>query len=143
MSVEESTEEYTIPFTKNRFCGPAALAYVMRSDPDTAAALLRKVSGKRAIMRLTQNFMLEAMVSLKLSVKVVMPKGAVGTRKFPTLSQWLEDMDPDKEYIVTITGHYIVIHRGMVFDSKFHLGKPIAKCPYLRCRVRMAWAVSR
>jgi hypothetical protein len=138
--------EYTIPYGRNHYCGPAALAYVLRSDPDHAAGLLRKVSGKRSIHGVT-NVQLEAVLRL---AGIVFAKpaptqgldGATARTPLPTLARWY-DAAPPGEHIVCITGHYLVIHGHRMFDNRCHLGKPMALCPYLRRRVKAAWRILR
>lgn len=49
MTLLEEAETFTISYGRNNYCGPCALAYVLKTDPDSAAALLRKASGKRSI----------------------------------------------------------------------------------------------
>lgn len=130
-------DAYTIPYGRNSYCGPAALAYVLRSDPDRAAQRLREVTGKRSIKGLSNHDLLKTMHDLGVSYS-----SFIEDIKRPTLLRWIDKM-PSGEYIVNITDHYIVVHDEVVFDNRFHLGKSIHACPYLRCRVKAAWRIER
>jgi hypothetical protein len=146
---------YTIPYGRNSYCGPAALAYVGRSDPDTITARLRALSGKRAIKGVTNTLLLKAVLALGLSFKyvgyqqVLPPRIRTRAKDCLTLRQWiLLNCTEDGEYIVNITGHYVVIVRQtnvltsfVMFDNRFRQGKHACFCPYLRRRVRTAWKI--
>jgi len=94
-------EEYTIPYgSKNRYCGPNALAYLMCSDPDTAARLLRKVSRKKAIMVTGYKHMHAALADTGLHYAAVMPTG----RK-PTLTHWLKTIQRSRARVLALRQH--------------------------------------
>jgi len=147
------TERYTIPFVGNRYCGPAALAYVTRTDPKYAAKVLREVSGRRAIIGVRAYEMTEALKHLGLGYKamtiadrIVSRRRTNGCRLIPqSLCQWLDTFQPnaDEEFIVNVTGHYLVIHGERYYDNGCHLGKPVSACPHLRKRVKNAWRIGR
>jgi hypothetical protein len=138
------SELYEIPYGKNTYCGPAALAYLMRSDPDTAARLLRKVSGKKAIIGVGYKHMHAALADAGLHYAAVMP-----TDRKLTLTHWLKTIQPEQgqEFLLGVNTdrgpHYIVIRGDRYFDSMCHLGKPVAKCPYLNRGVKAAWRVEK
>lgn len=132
--------DYFIPFGNNRYCGPAALAYLLRTDPDAAAALLRWVSGKRAIRGMARGYMLAALREYGMVPSLLDVKPAI------TLRRWLDEVQPsvtEAEYLVIITGHYLVVHGDRWFDNRCHYGKPHARSPYLRRRVQRAWRISQ
>jgi hypothetical protein len=135
-------EPYAIPFNGNRFCGPAALAYVTRSDPDSAARLLREVSGKRAIMGTQDRYMVAAMTKAGLLAAPTMPDRFFWGKRL-TLRRWVEIMDPqpNDEYVIRVTGHYLVVHGKQYFDSMCHLGKPVTRCPHRNRTVKAAWRI--
>lgn len=143
--------EYTIPFGKNRYCGPAALAYLLRTCPDTAAYILRDVTGRRAICGTNSTDMVKALERFGLGAIPRARRYAPGAprpcRKTDqrTLAQWLEleKPGPQDEYLVVVTGHWIVVHGNRWFDSRCHLGKPLALCPYLRKRVPGAYLIKK
>jgi hypothetical protein len=60
------------------------------------------------------------------------------------MRQWLAFAGPkaDHEYIVTVTGHYLIVHGDRYFDNGCHLGKPVERCPYLNKTVKRAWRVT-
>ncbi|HEX5426614.1 MAG TPA: hypothetical protein VFW94_23960 [Candidatus Acidoferrales bacterium] len=140
-------DTYTIPYGRNSYCGPAALAYVTRTDPDTAAAHLRRWGRLRAVKGVSNDLLQFTMRQLGIQFHFCMPTQLRWNSKRgkwikPTLSCWM-DAVPDGEYIVNITGHYIVVHNDLVFDNRFHLGKSVCVCPYLRRRVKAAWRIER
>ena len=139
MKSMEGTTSFTIPYGRNNYCGPCALAYVLKTDSDSAAALLRKVSGKRSIRGVSNGHLTEAIWVAGVRTRLAFP---IGNVPHPQLRRWLSTReDPAALYIVNITHHYIVVHGNQVFDSRFHLGKPLEKCPYLLRRVVNAWRV--
>lgn len=129
----EMDTHYEIPYGNNGYCGPTALAYLTRSDPDTAAKLLREVTGKRAIRGAHNRWMLAALDRKQIRVFPVVLEAR-------TLRQWWEKWkNTPGEFLINITGHYIVIHNGKYFDNRCHLGKPMESCPYLRHHVKLVW----
>jgi hypothetical protein len=134
---------YTIPYGKNTWCGPAALAYLLRTDPDAAAACIRKITGRDRVIGTPRSAMLKALEAhgCSLAVRSAYRRG----RAAPTLRRWLELVNPqaDAEYLVMITHHYIVVHGSRWFDNHCHLGKTHDKSPHLRCRVRQAWKITK
>lgn len=142
-------KQFTIPVGSNHYCGPAALAYIMRSHPDEAARIFRRLSGKRAIRGVTNTLMLRAISALGFRAVPVTSTfyGWRGAKIAPTLRAFLDGRDQDGEYLVTITGHYIVVvidgWRTTVFDNKFREGKSVYVCPYLRRKVRSAWRIEK
>jgi hypothetical protein len=144
-----SDEQFTIPYGSNTYCGPAALAYVTRTTPDESARHLRRVGNKRSIRGVSNTLLLKTLTDLGVRYSDAGPRVCYtsGTgrqlREKPTFKQWWLGTDKGTEYIVNITGHYIVLHNDVVFDNRFHLGKALHLCPYLRRRVRMAWRIER
>lgn len=134
-------EQFTIPYGSNTYCGPAALAYVTRTDPDTAARHLRRVGNKRAIFGVSNTLLLKTLCALGVRYS-----SFIEGKKPPTLGRWLT-RHAEGEYIVNITGHYIVVVIDdiscLVFDNRYHLGKSVYACPYLRRKVRAAWRIER
>lgn len=137
-------DEYTIPFGNNNYCGPCALAYILRTDPDTAAAKLREVSGKRAIRRIHHKYMLEVLHRQDIQYLPLMPYLAKGAgRRSCRLGTWVKDQPRDAEFLIVTSNHFVVIHRGMVYDSFKHLGVPVERSEWARTFVRGAWWIAR
>jgi hypothetical protein len=139
---------YTIPHGRNHYCGPAALAYLLRTCPDTAAYILRDVTKRRAIHGTTSTEMIRALerYGLRAIPRARRHSPATGKRTDQrTLAQWLEveKPRPHDEYLVVVTGHWIVVHGSRWFDNRCHLGKPLALCPYLRKRVPGAYLIKK
>lgn len=141
---------YTIPKGSNSYCGPAALAYITRTDPDTAAYRFRKASGKRAIRGVTNRLMLTVLADLGVRFTYAVPISLsrynprlfnrVGTG---TLKQWWLSTETEGLYLINITGHYIVLDGWRVFDNMHRNGISVHTCPYLRRRVKAAWRIER
>ena len=137
MTLLEEAETFTIPYGRNNYCGPCALSYVLKTDPDSAAALLHHVNGKRRIRGVSNGHLIQAVWESGVRSRLAFP---IGNVPHPQLRHWLPTReDPAALYIVNITHHYIVIHGNQVFDNRFHLGKSLEKCPYLLRRVVNAW----
>lgn len=135
-------DEYTIPFGRNNYCGPCALAYVLRTDPDTAAARLRAVSGKRAI-RGTHDKHILAVLKQERIEYVPMMTYIHRRARYGRLVAWAAQQPLDAEYLVITSWHYVVLHRGMIYDSFKHLGVPVDKSHWARTFVRGAWWIKR
>ncbi len=118
-------ENFTIPTGSNSYCGPAALAYLTRTDPDTAAALFRFWGRKRAIKGVSNSLMLFVMKQEGLMAVYAVPQ----CLRRPTLKQWWLSTEPDGLYLINITGHYIVLDGFRVYDNFFRGGKSIHVCP--------------
>jgi hypothetical protein len=133
-------ERFTIPFGRNDYCGPVALAYLTRTNPDVAAAALRAVCGRQAIRGIESVFMIIAMTRQGYKAySASKPYSWIETKEM--FRDWLKSHCSDAEYLVNITGHYIVVHNGLYFDNHCHLGKTLDCCPYLRRRVVKAWRI--
>ena len=103
-------EHYTIPFGRNEYCGPAALAYLLRTDPDTAARKLRDASGKRAICGTPRTAMLLVLLSEQKAVTQL-------NRAFPVNVRLGKlNLPAEHEYLLVVNTdrgtHYIVVHCG-------------------------------
>lgn len=130
---------FTIPRGSNSYCGPAVLAYITRTDPDTAAAHFRRWSRKKAIRGVSNELMLFVIKQLGLKPTFALP---AAMRK-PTLKQWWLSTEPDGLYVINITGHFIVLDGARVYDNTFREGKAFHVCPYLQRKVRAVWRIER
>ena len=118
---------------------PRCAGVPVRTDPDAAAALLRWVSGKRSIKGTARGDTLAALREFGLTPQRVEVPPC-------NLRAWLGRVEPgvtEAEYLVVITGHYVVVHGDRWDDSRCHFGKPHARSPYLRRRVVTAWRITR
>jgi hypothetical protein len=155
-------ETYRIPDGQDKWCGPAALAYLLRSDPDTAANLLRAEGYVDEVC--LPEWMFQALKKAGYGAEPVMPKkvpkprytvtmrdddGRAMARGYRgprfTLARWLQYAKPkfDEEFIIGVTGHWLVIHGGLCFDSACRDGRPLEKCPYLRHTLYDAHRITR
>jgi hypothetical protein len=151
---------YCIPIGQDRWCGPAALAYLLRTDTDTAANLLQE-EGRTSVSYCTPEWMFGALATEGYEAKLVMPK-RLSKRKTVvtwkgdrpicgvrgalfTLAKWLQFAKPrpDEEFIVGVTRHWLVIHGDRYYDNNCPEGNTLDKCPWLRRSVLDAHRVTR
>lgn len=126
----------------NRFCGPAALSILTGIDTGQAAALLREVSGARAIMGTYSSHMIKALVKLGYSIN-----SAYSFWEKPTLAAWLRDTRKDRGtgvYLVSAGHHWQVVQGrryccGIVGDVISIRDDRVKR----RARVRAAYEVVR
>jgi hypothetical protein len=65
-------------------------------------------------------------------------------RKLPTLTEFLEaslDHDFGNTLLIGITGHYVLVRNGIIYDTKAKSGKPIDEHPFKRSKVRNYWVI--
>lgn len=91
----------------NRFCGPSALSMILRIDTGETAALLRKVSGKRAITGTHNSYMKAALREKGYRATDLIIAGK------PTLAEWLKRNTVAQRgtnvYLITTANHYVVV----------------------------------
>lgn len=122
----------------NHYCGPAAIALLTGVHVDEAARALRVASGKRAVKGAVNRHMMEA---LSLLGHFAIP---VPVASKPTLTQALAGPLRGRQaetYLVTLTGHYVVIQGRTLYDNKHPEGVRLTECPYRRKRVRSLFSV--
>jgi hypothetical protein len=149
---------YCIPIGQDGWCGPAALAYLLRTDTDTAASLLQAEGYVNKVC--FPEWMFSALGRAGYDAKLVMPKRlpkrkTVVTWKdgraiwgvrgaLFTLAKWLQyaKPKPDEEFIVGVTRHWLVIHGDRYYDNNCPEGNTLDRCPWLRRSVLDAHRVT-
>lgn len=122
----------------NRYCGPAALAILSGQSTTATAALLRQLTGKRAIMGVPSGTMMRAMHALGFRCT------PVGTPR-RTLRALAEDLElPTGVYLVIVTGHYVVLDTRTMQVSDNHTVYPVDLRIYSRRRkfVKSVWRIT-
>jgi hypothetical protein len=139
-------ETYQIPASENTFCGPAALAYVMRSHPDDVIPLIKSVmcsddyGAGRQIAGLHDSVLLKALTKAQVSLLPAMPEyeGRLSLKK------WLELVTRDEHpYLISVRQHVLVVHGDHYFDNAAREGRPASECPYLNREVQSAFVVGQ
>jgi hypothetical protein len=127
----------------NHYCGPAAVALLTGVHVDEAARALRAASGERAVKGTVNRHMMTAL-SLLGHMAIPVPTQSVNGRP-PTLTQALKGAlrgrQVETRYLVTLTGHYVVIQGRKLYDNKHPQGVRLTECPYRRKRVRALFSV--
>lgn len=126
----------------NRYCGPGALATLTDRDTGETAKLLREISGKRAIISVTERYFYWALVRLGLA-PVPMAVEAFETRSLERVAAQL----PVGRYAVLVTGHYcaVEVHEDGtidVCDNMTVYPLPMTKYRRRRKRVVKLWKVN-
>jgi hypothetical protein len=126
---------------RNRYCGPSALSIITGIDTGRAAALLRKVSGKRAIRGVSHHHMTTALNHLGVIPIIQGDYSSLPPRKRPTLNQWARRKGGDM-YLVSAGHHYQVIQGRRYCCSLTKKVVPLKQAPHRRARVKMAWKLT-
>lgn len=138
---------------KNRYCGPGALSILTGYATDETAAVLRDITGKRAIFGIHHRAMLQALARFGMKTYPL----PIEPKQF-TLGKWIADHEfkaahahPDFKsrwygrYLVCITGHYCVVRftesGTEVSDNKSIYPRPAAKYRHLRSFIKAAWRI--
>lgn len=122
----------------NRYCGPGAYAILTGLDTGIAAAHLRDLTGKRAIIGTPAWALTKALTERGLSVvEKTQPLG----RGAP-LSRWSETVSPGV-YLVNVTKHWVVVdlHAGEAADNNSVYPRPLDKFGRRRKRVQRWWRI--
>jgi hypothetical protein len=126
---------------RNGYCGPGALSILAGVDTDTAAAVLRRITGKRAVYGVWMSDMVRALRALGLTPTCIYRKGTKGV----TLERWAPQQQ-DGRYLVSVTGHYCVVrvHHGagiFVCDNHTFHELPLARYRQRRKRLKQGWKI--
>jgi hypothetical protein len=124
---------------RNRWCGPAALAIISGKTTDETAAILRDVSGKRAIMRVRSRYMIQAIRRLGLEPWFA-TTGHLYRGKRQNLQQTIEVLRKREAlsrpgvWVVTITGHYVVLEIRPGEEPELADNRTVYPVPWQRYR---------
>ena len=122
---------------RNRYCGPAALSAIAGITAEEAAALLRHVSGKRAIMGVHDRYMMMAFKALGLTAT----KTRVSAK---TISKW-RGRGSGKYLVVAggSNGHYIAVEGKTFWDSGAWKGSEGATLKSIgRRMIKKVWVIT-
>jgi len=123
----------------NGYCGPTSISAVTGLKTSDIAVVLRKLNRDR--IRVRGIYDCELLKALDyFGVKYSVCRNYT---KMCNLRNWISDyMGRDKTYIVSLTGHYIVVRNGSIVCTQF-AGKitDISKSKYLGSRVKRFWEI--
>ncbi|MFL6449595.1 MAG: hypothetical protein ACJ746_18225 [Bryobacteraceae bacterium] len=123
----------------SRWCGPAAISAVAGITTGRAAALLREISGKRTITRVTIDDIQMALLGLGHLLRPELDLRNDRCRKDrPTFATWLRehnDRSARQIYMVAIGRHIVVLRGDTIWDNEHHEGVPTREYPHRRLRV--------
>jgi hypothetical protein len=123
----------------NRYCGPFVLAHVAGISTGEAAAVLRLVTGRKAIKSVHGAELARGLRHLKVEVLQFDSWLHEPTLRRPTLNQWRKNRKGT--YIVNITGHFAVLRGTTIWDNQHPEGVHIADYPN-RKRMKRVWQVA-
>ena len=130
----------------NRYCGPAALSAIAGITTDTAAQVLREITGRRAICGVTIAAMREALRRLGFRVHdpIRYLDAQAGSLQRPTLARWLQEYPRGAEDIVLVclTGHYLIVKDRRIYDNHHPdgIGTQSYQGPGVGRRSRLRWS---
>ena len=116
------------------WCGPAAMSAIMGITTSEARDLVKTVSLRRFIKAVTYTEMNGALMAA--GYRTNMKQFPRYAKECPTLKDWMATRDPDADYIVCITGHWIAIRGEWWVCNMNRFGRHLDDCPYLRAKVR-------
>jgi hypothetical protein len=125
-----------IDVSRNRYCGPFALAYLLGLDSTAEASrLLREVSRQQQIRGVSSQVMLETLRSRGMRPTET---GEFSKEEGQTLARWLKGRRGGL-YLVGVTGHFLVVDGHRIFDNAHPSGARRKNWPHRRARVRSWW----
>lgn len=157
----------------NRFCGPFAAGLITGRSPDdieeVVLAWRKKHAGSRRGPDLSSvsgmsNYEMERVVEAfgYRLVKETFPQRVIqcgglhihthyagwlpmNTSVGPTLTQWMRkaERDPESLYLVTITGHFLLVRRNLITDNILRRWDAVERHSLRRRRVRLVQRVVR
>lgn len=119
----------------NRYCVPAALSALTGLAVDTIIPLLAEELGDQPITGIFLPIAIKVLKGLSYEVKpyswcdLTVNQFGQATHKTAT------------KYLISIRGHALVIHRGMVYDSQFEDGIIYGRYPCKGYRIEMAFEI--
>lgn len=123
------------PPGKNTFCGPYVLAAVTGKTTDEISAMVRNMYGRS---------MIKKMYPRELHAVLKVCKVDYAHRRFHPPCTWTFWLGyhrvPSRTYIVFVTGHYVLVHNGRVYDHKSGM-KGFGLNYYSRKRVIEVWEI--
>jgi hypothetical protein len=112
------------------YCGPAALIAVTGKRYPVIRAAINKARARRENCAVTSTYVTELLKALNY----LGWKHYCMTVDFPSHVSTLEKMVnnkyfclPDRKYIIHITGHYVAVENGVVFDNGTRFGSPVGE----------------
>ena len=114
----------------NHWCGPAALAAMTGINTGEAAALFRRLTGKRNCTRLHTQFMVRALAHLGYEVH----RRDYDRSNWPTVNQWLKNYT-GQPVILVAGNHYWALNGEHYVDSFNRLPTPISQIRKPRARI--------
>jgi hypothetical protein len=134
----------------NRYCGPYVIAHLLGESPDDAARRVREYRN------LTGRYCKAVKGMHVLELKRVLHRaglrvGEVGSYRqesgrYLTLAAWLKRYRKErseKMFVVTITGHFILVKGRKIYDNNNPNGVFLRKFRHRRARVRRFFFVER
>ncbi|MBC8245698.1 MAG: hypothetical protein H8E20_15065 [Verrucomicrobia bacterium] len=147
---------------KNTFCGPAVLAMLTGLSPEDAATHIRTHQHLRVPLRgETVKRQGRGVKGTYFSdLKPVLDLFKFQTRTLfyqpfrskarPTLTQWFNEVrglgdhpliENDHAHLLSVGGHWLLEHKGVLFDSFFPEGTSLKDCEYRRRKVSEVYSI--
>ena len=118
-------------------CGPYAIALAAVRPLDEVFAQAQSILGRAQQWRgrIQRGEIITLMRSLDVPFRVL--RDCQGK----SLAETLKDLDFGSQFLVNITGHYVIVLDGLIFDQHFPLGEPIATYRWRRRSVRRVFEI--
>ena len=115
------------------YCGPAALMAITGERLPVVRSAINKAKGKRdnaGVIGTSVPALLQALDTLGYKhycTSIKFPDHVKTLGKLVKNKYWCQ---PDRTYIVNITGHYVAVENGKVVDNHYRFGTDIDECKW-------------
>lgn len=130
---------------KKTWCGPFVLISL---SGDNLAGVRKKVNrirrrpGKTAVKGM-QNAEMDVVLQ-RYGIKAERKPTRQLWKKHPSLKLFCQDMETVKKpIIVQVTSHYLLLYRGVIFDTFRKMGSAPEEHPHKLCRVQNYWIIHK
>ena len=136
-------------WNNTRWCGPTALAIITGRTLKFCHNKLARLEGKepRYLKGVANCSMFTALREMGFRYEFIKFRPRVYNPVNMTLRKYIEEVQITEHFrgivLVEVTGHYVVINRGMVVDNHSTVPLPVREHPMWRKQMNEAWFVER
>jgi len=130
-------------WNKTKWCGPTALAIITGKTLKYCHNKLARLEWKKPhyLQGVSNGSMILALREMGYVVKCIDDAWS------KTLRQYIEEKQATSHFrgvmLVNVTGHYVVISKGMVADNHQWTPRPVREHPMWRKKIKRAWIIRK
>ena len=131
-------------WTSTKWCGPTALALITGRTLKFCHNKLARTEGKepRYLKGVSSRSMRVALQEMGYQTERIS-----FVRQRMTLRKYIEEVQTTEHFrgvmLVIVTGHYVVISKGMVVDNHRTVPVPVREHPFWRNHIKNAWILKK